>query len=125
MGGDSNCIRYRELSSFRIMCMDKNGNDTGYRDAMTDQQLQMYQYSMQQQQVEMQQLGQQLQQMGESYRDSSQQMLQQSQQYSTPQYQPIAPYGSSGTTSYRRVGNTVMGTDGSRCHIVGETVLCN
>ncbi len=47
MGGDSSCSRYRTLSESRIMCMDKDGNETGYRDAMTDQQLQMYQHNQQ------------------------------------------------------------------------------
>ena len=53
MAGDSSCKRVRALSSNRVMCMDGDGNDTGYRNAMTDQQLQMYRHnqSMQQQQT--------------------------------------------------------------------------
>lgn len=35
MTGDSNCRQGRPLSETRIMCMDKNGAETGYRDAMT------------------------------------------------------------------------------------------
>jgi hypothetical protein len=50
MGGDSSCSRYRALSESRIMCIDKDGNETGYRDAMTDQQLQMYQHNQQMEQ---------------------------------------------------------------------------
>lgn len=48
MGGDSNCSRYRILSESQIMCINEDGKDTGYRNAMTDQQLQMYQMQQQQ-----------------------------------------------------------------------------
>ncbi len=48
VGGDKACVQYRVLSSDRIMCLDKHGNETGYRNAMTTQELQMY---MQQQQI--------------------------------------------------------------------------
>lgn len=44
MGGDSNCSKYRMLSESRIMCINRGGEDMGYRDAMTSQQLQMYQF---------------------------------------------------------------------------------
>lgn len=49
MGGDPNCARYRIISSDRIMCANKNDEETGYRDAMTDQQLQIYMHERQQQ----------------------------------------------------------------------------
>ncbi len=75
--------------------------------------------------AEWQQLSQQLQQTSASFESSSQQRLQQSQQYSAPQVQPISPYGSSGSTTYRQIGNTVIGSDGSRCQIVGQTTICN
>lgn len=45
MGGDSNCKRYRVISDDRIMCMDSDGRDTGYRNAMSNQELQMYQFN--------------------------------------------------------------------------------
>ena len=48
MVGDSSCSRGRIIYEGRIMCMDADGNETGYRDAMTDQQLQMYSYELQQ-----------------------------------------------------------------------------
>jgi hypothetical protein len=44
MAGDSNCKRYRQILDDRIMCIDSDGRDTGYRDAMSDQELQMYHY---------------------------------------------------------------------------------
>lgn len=47
MAGDDNCVRSRMLSNTRIMCVNSDGKETGYRDAMTDQQLQMYQHNKQ------------------------------------------------------------------------------
>lgn len=44
MGGDSNCYRYRIVTDNLIMCINRDGRDTGYREAMTEQQLQMYLY---------------------------------------------------------------------------------
>lgn len=48
MAGDANCRYIRQIATDRIMCMNKKHVDIGYRDAMTDQQLQVY---MSQQQV--------------------------------------------------------------------------
>lgn len=45
MAGDSNCKRYRVISDDRIMCIDSDGRDTGYRNAMNNQELQMYQFN--------------------------------------------------------------------------------
>jgi hypothetical protein len=42
LAGDSNCRFMRQLEANRIMCQDASRKDVGYRDAMTDQQLQMY-----------------------------------------------------------------------------------
>jgi len=50
MAGDESCTRIRSLSYNRIMCINKKGEETGYRNAMTDQQLLMYQQRQQQQQ---------------------------------------------------------------------------
>jgi hypothetical protein len=76
MAGDSNCTRMSVLGASRIMCYDSDGNATGYRDAMSSQQLQMYQYNQSQQTQQMQQLNQTMQQTNQSF------------QQSTPQYQP-------------------------------------
>lgn len=38
------------LSDSRIMCVNKKGEETGYRESMTNQQLQMYMYQQQQEQ---------------------------------------------------------------------------
>lgn len=125
MAGDSSCVRVRQLSSTRVMCMDKKGNDTGYRDAMTYEQMQAYQLHVLNQQVQMQQITQKLQQTGQTFHNAGHQILQQSQQYTAPQVQPIAPQGAYSGTSYRRVGDTVVGSDGSRCLIVGQSILCS
>lgn len=93
MAGDSACSRYQVLSETRIMCMNSSGNYSGYRDAMNDQQLQMYHYQQMNEQVQMQQFNQQLQQTGQSWQQSGQQILQQSQQYTPPAVTPIQPPG--------------------------------
>lgn len=93
MAGDSACSRYQTLPESRIMCIDSSGNYSGYREALTSQQLQMYQYQQVNQQAQMQQVNQQLQQMGQSWQQSGQQALEQSQQYTAPGVAPIQPLG--------------------------------
>ena len=125
MVGDSNCVQGRSVTSTRIMCIDKNGKETGYRDAMTREQIQMYQYQAAQRQMQMEQLNQSMQRLGQSAQNSTQLMLQQSQSYSNQQYQPS--FGQStggGISTYRQVGSTWLGSDGSTCRMVGSTVLC-
>ena len=125
MGGDDSCVRWRALSSTRIMCQDKKGNDTGYRDAMTPDQMQMYQAQMLYQQAQMQQLSEQIQQTGQTFQNAGQQILQQSQQYTAPQVQPISPQSGYGGTTYRSAGNTWIGSDGSSCQVIGQSILCS
>ncbi len=125
MAGDSNCVRVRPLSNTRVMCTDKKGSDTGYRDAMTYEQLQMYQIQMAQQQMQMEQLNQSMQQVGQTFQNAGQQITQQSQQYTPPQVQPITPQGAYGGTTYRRSGNTWIGSNGSSCQVVGQSILCS
>lgn len=50
MVGDSSCARIRQHTEDSIMCIDSDGKETGWRPAMTDQQLQMWQFNQQQQQ---------------------------------------------------------------------------
>ena len=47
MSGDSACASARALSDTRILCIDTDGKETGYRDAMTNQQLEMYRFEQQ------------------------------------------------------------------------------
>lgn len=48
MTGDSNCKYSRARTANSINCYDSDDKLTGYRNAMTDQQLQMYRYEKQQ-----------------------------------------------------------------------------
>jgi len=94
LAGDKNCARYRELSSNSIMCLDKHGKEIGYRNAMTNQDLQMY---MQQQQLaaaQAQAIAAQTQAMINS---STPQPTQPSTTYTPPQVQPITPPGGNQT----------------------------
>lgn len=47
MAGDSSCQSIRQYTEDKIMCIDGNGEETGWRQAMTDQQLQMWQHNQQ------------------------------------------------------------------------------
>lgn len=128
LAGDKNCRTMQAISQSRIHCRDKNGNLTGYRDAMTDQQLQMWQSQAANQAEQLRQLN-----------ESSRQFMQQAQQYGRPPAQLGAPQtsssgvtytqvgqsliGSNGVT-YRRVGNSLIGSDGTTCQIVGQNIIC-
>ncbi|MFC6486929.1 hypothetical protein [Nitratireductor sp. GCM10026969] len=57
MMGDADCARYRLHNTDKhIMCLNSKEQATGYRTAMTDQQLYMYQQNQMQQQLAAQQL---------------------------------------------------------------------
>lgn len=62
MSGDKDCRTYRQVSENQVMCGDKNGKQTGYRNAMTDQELQMHMHNQQMQQQRSQQIQMQQQQ---------------------------------------------------------------
>lgn len=68
MAGDAACVRYRIIDSDTIECATNEGVSTGYRNAMTDQEIQMWQFQVRQQQLQMQELTRQLQQMNEQNR---------------------------------------------------------
>ena len=44
MTGDSNCKLYREITATSINCYTSDDKLVGYRNAMTDQELQMYRH---------------------------------------------------------------------------------
>ena len=48
MMGDSNCVRYRVIDSNRVMCYNSNGQEMGYRRAMTNQELQQWRFNQSQ-----------------------------------------------------------------------------
>ncbi|MND11944.1 hypothetical protein D3C87_347280 [compost metagenome] len=132
MMGDDDCQFIRPLSDTRVMCMDDDHNDMGYRDAMTRDQLMMYQAQVQMYQAQMASLNQSLNEVNQSLYNN-----QPSYQF-TPVEQPTFSNGWDGTSyrqvgstmlgsdgkSYRRVGNTILGSDGTNCQIVGSNILC-
>lgn len=120
MVGDANCRTGMAVSPTMIMCGDKSGAQTGYRNAMTAQDMQMYQMHVAQYQATMQQI----QQVGQTWQNAGNQITQQSQSWTAPQVTPIAPQGS-GATYYRQVGNTWMGSNGASCQVVGQAILCS
>lgn len=123
--GDSGCVKFFSNSTGRIICFDRKGNNNGYRYAMTSDQIHIYHARMVNQQIQIQQLNQSLQDLGDTFQDNSQQILQQSYQYSAPQVQPITPGGGYQGTTYRNVGNTWLGSDGSNCQVAGNSILCS
>lgn len=64
MGGDSNCEQYRQISSDRIMCYDSDGKQTGWRQAMSDQELQMHMHQKAQSNKASRDLAQQMNETG-------------------------------------------------------------
>jgi hypothetical protein len=71
------------------MCLDSDGIATGYRESMTSQQMQMYQYQQYNNQMQMRQLNQSMQQTNQSIQQSAPQY----QPYTAPAVTPITPPG--------------------------------
>ncbi|MFM0095726.1 hypothetical protein PQQ87_08940 [Paraburkholderia nemoris] len=94
MAGDKNCTKYVMLSSTRIMCRNDDGDDMGYRDAMTVQDMQAYGYQQQVQAQQVQSLNAQLQQMNSQQAAQNAQTLNSVRQYTPPQVTPIQQQGS-------------------------------
>ena len=42
MAGGSDCVDWRDIGNTRMMCMDSDGNETGYILPMTNQEMQVY-----------------------------------------------------------------------------------
>lgn len=91
MAGDKTCTRINAIGPDRVMCYDKAGNPTGYRVAMTTQQLQMYAYNRQRQSAEMDAFLSSSQAASQSMLNSSQAMLRSTSMYQAPQVMPIQP----------------------------------
>jgi len=45
MMGDSDCKRYKVLDSNRVTCYNSDGENMGYRNAMSNQELQQYRFN--------------------------------------------------------------------------------
>lgn len=108
------CKTYRE-SGNGILCYDKNSKATSYASPMTSEQLQMYVYQRQQ------------------AIQASQAMVDMANQ-NQPRWGNYPNYGADipqptfnqkSTTTYRQIGNTIYGSDGSKCQVIGNTVKCS
>mgnify|MGYP006976396917 CR=1 FL=1 len=97
MAGDSKCVSGTHISRTRIMCKDTKGIETGYRDAMEDYELRMYQKNISD-------LNQSLQALGNTASGLANQFQQQSQSYTPPTIQPVSPY----TNSYNPYGGSIF-----------------
>lgn len=93
MAGDASCVRMRNISPTRIMCANAQNQDTGYRDAMTPQQIQMYQFQVMQQQAQMQQMQQSIDYNNAVMAANTQATLNRASTYSPPAVQPLQTYG--------------------------------
>jgi len=140
MAGDKSCKSVSSLSPTRVMCYDKDGNQTGYRDAMTQQDMGTYTAAVIQHQTDVDELTRSIQQVGQSFQNSSQQILQQSQQYRPPAVRSFSSNDNSGAITFTRSGNVIqgsngvtynqvgdilMGSDGTKCQIVGPNIICH
>ena len=79
MAGDNNCARMKMANQNQIHCFNTEGQHTGLRNAMTTQQLQMYQHQQQMRAAEQQALINQMANASASIANS------------TPQYQMNRP----------------------------------
>lgn len=129
MVGDKSCVRATPMSSTRIMCIDKKGNHTGWRDAYTPSQIQAYRQNAYEQQLYMQQLNQSMQEnvrQSQQIRQQAQQSLSNTQQYSQQVLQQIQQnnnYPRAGGITYRVSGNNIFGSDGTTYRVVGNTIF--
>ncbi|MDD7970777.1 hypothetical protein [Roseinatronobacter alkalisoli] len=93
MAGDETCVQIQQIAPDRVMCHDKTGQATGYRQAMSMQQMQMYIHHQQVQQAQMQQFTMELQQTAQAWQNAGQ-MGQPLPRYSAPSVAPVQmPYG--------------------------------
>lgn len=93
MSGDVNCVGGRNVTPTRIACVNAQGKITGYRDAMTPQQIQMYQFQAMQQQAQMQQMQQSIDYNNAVMAANTQATLNRASTYSPPIVQPIQTHG--------------------------------
>lgn len=129
MAGDKNCKFTRYISESQIMCLDKDGNETGYRNALTSEEAQIFAYN---QRMQVQALKDSMKDLGDSAKTWETQANvvapppTQNSRVQTTTYTQVddSMIGSNGVT-YRRAGSTVVGSDGTSCRIVGSTLICS
>lgn len=90
MIGDENCVKVRPLSDSRIMCANQAGQEKGYREAMTDQQISMYQHNQQIKQQKQQEFDQSLRNFSNQLNYNNQQMMNRNNTYKV---RTVGPYG--------------------------------
>ena len=127
IAGDKDCKYSRSISDSQIMCLDQNSNETGYRNALTSDEVQMFAYN---QQVQVQALNDSIKSLGEASKSWVQPTTVAPTQTQYGQGGAItytqvgnSLIGSNGVT-YRQVGSTFLGSDGTSCRVVGSTIIC-
>jgi hypothetical protein len=68
---DSNCVQARTLTATSIECRNSDNEETGYRNAMTNQEIQAYKYQQQKKKQEFQEFMQALDQFNEGLAQST------------------------------------------------------
>jgi hypothetical protein len=89
MSGDANCVQARTVSRTQIACLNAQGQVTGHRNAMTPQEIQMYQFQAMQEQMQIQQMQQSLAYNNAMMAANTQATLNRASVYSPPVVQPI------------------------------------
>ncbi len=107
MTGDAGCVAARNVSPTRIACFDASGRLTGQRDAMTPEQIQMYQFQAMQQQMQMQQMQQSIDYNNAMMAANTRQTLDRAAVYSPPVAEPVQISG------------------GNRMHCIGVGIYAN
>lgn len=141
--GDEHCQSVRKISETRIMCIDKHGNDMGYREAMTIEDInnwdQQQALAASEFRAGMQSLGQSVSEAGDAIQQQGQQTLDHRRQPTTTG--TVSGWSSEGSgsmtytragnsligsngVSYRQVGDVVIGSDGTTCQVVGPNIIC-
>lgn len=117
MAGDDNCRTVLAVSDTVVECQNKKGVITGHRSAMSNQDIQMYQYRQMQARADRAELNDSIRQAGQSF----QTYAPPAPTYSTPTVQGIPAIG---TTGYNQAGNALIGTDGTSCVTSGVSTIC-
>jgi hypothetical protein len=104
MAGDNDCKYVKPWSDTVITCFNSAGVATGFRNAITEQQVNYHYAQQNQQQVQMQQLNQQLQQFNQQTQQQTQ-ALQQAPQYVAPQ---VAPLNQPGDNQIRCINTGIV-----------------
>lgn len=91
MIGDRECKRYIVEGASQVGCYNSDGKYTGYRNAMSQMELQYYSAQMAQQQQQVAQMRAQLDAGNARLQQQTQQMLQNSQAYTAPPVMSVSP----------------------------------